>query len=235
MTIFYENQELLFADDVNSLENWFHEGVGELKKISGGGLNLHCFGSFMGDKGCMAFFRKNLPDQVSIEYEITVKSHGGMVLNYIAIRGLKGEDLIEDKTLEPRTGIMRNYFGLKWGLQSYHISFSRFGDDGVHTQSSNWRRNPGMILAGHGNDPVMELNRKFHIRITKDLGHLQFFVDGVLGHAMIDRDSSEYPIPDHGKFGFRLIGTDVQAEIRNFKVYKIAHDPTVFLSKKNKV
>lgn len=234
MTILYENKRLLFSDTFENLGSWFHEGVGKLEKLNGG-LNLHCFESSMGEKGCMAFFRNDLPDQISIEYDIKIKSHGGMVLNYIAIRGMNGEDLILDKTLEARTGIMRNYFGLKWGLQSYHISFSRFGDDGVHTQISNWRRNPGMILVGHGNDPIMELNREFHIRITKDKGHLQFFVDGELGHAMIDRDTSEYPIPDYGKFGFRLIGTDVQAEIKNFKVFSIEHNTKVFISKSNSI
>jgi len=233
MTIFYENHQLLFSDSFENTSNWFHEGVGEINQMNGG-INLHCFGSSMGDKGCMAFFKHDLPDQISIEYDINIKSHGGMVLNYIAIRGLNGEDLITDKTLEPRTGIMRNYFGLKWGLQSYHLSYSRFGDDGTHTQSSNWRRNPGMILVGHGNDPVMQINREYHIRLTKDKGHLQFFVDGILGHAMIDRDTSEYPIPDIGKFGFRLIGTDVQAEIKNFRVFQIQHNPDVFISKKHK-
>ena len=79
----------------------------------------------------------------------------------------------------------------------------------------------------------MEINKNFHIRITKDNGHLQFFVNGEFGHSMIDRDISEFPIPDYGKFGFRLIGSNVQAEIRNFKVYRINHDASVFVNKKD--
>ena len=47
--------------------------------------------------------------------------------------------------LEPRDGIFPNYYGKKWGLQSYHVSVSRFRDEDKHTGTSNWRRNPGCL------------------------------------------------------------------------------------------
>ena len=79
----------------------------------------------------------DLPDAVAFSYDIVVHSHGGLVINYLAIRGKNGEDLIEDRDrLEPRTGVMKNYFARKWGLQSYHVSFSRFDDRGTHTNTS---------------------------------------------------------------------------------------------------
>ena len=115
---------------------------------------------------------------------------------------------------------MANYFSTRWKLQSYHVSFSRFDDRGVHTGTSNWRRNPGGLLVGHGNDPVMEIGRRYHLRFTKDRGHLQSYVDGIYAHGVMDRDTSQYPIPDTGKFGFRLIGSNVKADISAFRVFQ---------------
>lgn len=224
MTLHYDPQELIAQDDFTDLRQWHHEGIGALSLLPGGGMRLHCSGSAQGAEGCMAFFKPDLPDPIAIEYEIIVHSQGGLVINYIALRGRKGEDIIRDRDrLEPRTGIMRNYFALKWGLQGYHLSFSRFNDAGVHTQTSNWRRNPGLILVGHGHDPVQLTDQKYRIRLTKDKGALQFFVDGQFAHGCIDRDTSRYPIPDYGKFGFRLIGSNVAADISSLRVYRIAH------------
>lgn len=219
----YTNMELLHGDSFENFENWHHEGIGAIEEGPEGGMRLHCHGSRQGAQGCMAFFRPTLPDQVAFEYDLTVRSHGGLVINYIAIRGLNREDLIADipARLPEREGIMANYFDRKWGLQSYHVSFSRFGDKGVHTGTSNWRRNPGCLLIGHGNDLCTEINRTYRIRITKDEGHCQFFCDGEFAHGFIDRDVLRYPIPDYGKFGFRTIGSDVMVDIQSFSVHRI--------------
>lgn len=226
MPLQYEDKELLYRDDFADLSNWHHEGIGSLEALVGGGMHLHCLGSRQGGAGCMAFFRTDLPDQISVEYDVVVHSHGGLVINYLAIRGLQGEDLIEDAAkLPPRTGEMKNYFARKWRLQSYHVSFSRFDDQGRHTNTSNWRRNPGCLLVGHGNDLVQELDRKYRIRITKDDSYLQLYVNGVFAHGVVDRDASRYPIPDYGKFGFRLIGADVKADVFDFHVHRIDAHP----------
>jgi len=226
MPLEYESTELLHEDRLTDLSLWHHEGIGSMTPLAGGGMRLVCPGSRQGGPGCMAFFRPTLPDGVAIEYDIIVHSHGGLVINYVAIRGLQGEDMISDAAkLEPRTGEMKNYFALKWGLQSYHVSFSRFDDAGHHTNTSNWRRNPGCLLVGHGNDPARELGRRYHVRLTKDEGFLQLYVDGVYAHGVVDRDTAHHPIPDYGKFGFRLIGSDVKADVFGFSVHKIAaHD-----------
>jgi len=226
MPMAYENKGELYRDDLTDLSGWHHEGIGELVPLDGGGMRLHCFGSGQGGRGCMAFFRRDLPDGVAVEYDIIVHSHGGLVINYLAIRGMNGEDMIDDAhKLEPRPGEMKNYFALKWGLQSYHVSFSRFNDAGQHTNTSNWRRNPGCILVGHGNDLVRELGRRYSIRLTKDEGYLQLFVNGEFAHGVIDRNTARYPIPDHGKFGFRLIGSDVKADVFAFRVHRIDPHP----------
>ena len=228
MPIEYENLELLHSDDFEDFANWHHEGIGEIKTAPNGGMRLHCLGSKQGREGCMAFFRPNLPDQVAYEYDLIVQSQGGLVINYLAIRGLKGEDMIEDRDqLEPRAGIMANYFSAKWGLQSYHVSVSRFDDTGTHTETSNWRRNPGCLLVGHGVDPCQEVGRSYHFRVVKDGGHCQLFADGKFGHGFIDHDTATGPIPDHGKFGFRLIGSDVMADIANFRVYRVPANESI--------
>jgi hypothetical protein len=229
MPIDYQTLDLLHADDFADFAQWHHEGIGRFEPAPGGGLRLHCFGSKMGAEGCMAFFRPTLPDHVAIEYDLTVRSHGGMVLNYLAIRGLDGEDLIDDRDrLPPRRGIMSDYYARDRGLQSYHFSISRFGDDGKHTQTSNWRRNPGGLLVGHGIDPAQEINRTYRIRIVKDYGACQLFVDGSFAHGFVDHATHPLPIPDTGKFGLRLIGTDVQADIARFRVWRIEHQPELW-------
>ena len=229
MPIEYENIEQLCADDFVDFSNWHHEGIGELAKAPEGGMRLHCFASKQGGRGCMAFLRPDLPDHVAMEYDIVVRKHGGLVINYIAIRGLNGEDMIEDADkLQPREGIMANYWAKYWGLQSYHVSFSRFGDGGVHTDTSNWRRNPGCLLAAQGIDRCTEIGAKYHMRVVKDKGHLQLWVDGVFAHGLIDRDTALHPIPDYGKFGFRLIGSDVMADVSNFRVYRIGPDESIW-------
>jgi hypothetical protein len=227
MPVDYPNLELLHEDDfAGGFAAWHHEGIGTIGAGAGGAMRLHCIGSRQGAAGCMAFFRPTLPDQVAIEYTVTILSQGGLMINYLACRGLHGEDLIADRDrLPPRTGIMRNYWDAAFGLQSYHVSVSRFNDQGEHTRTSNWRRNPGTMLVGHGTDPMTQLGRPYRVRVTKDRGHCQFYVDGQFAHACLDRDISRLPVPDYGKFGFRLIGADVAAEIADFRVYRIASDP----------
>ena len=191
-------------------------------------MRLHCFGSRQGAEGCMAFFRPTLPDHVAVDYDLVVRSHGGLVINYIAIRGLAGEDMIADAgKLPPRTGIMANYWSERWGLQSYHMSISRFDDKGVHTGTANWRRNPGSMLVGHGVDPCQEIGRSYHIRVVKDFGHCQLFVDGRFATGFIDRDTGRYLVPDYGKFGFRLVGSDVKADFARFRVHEVEPNPKI--------
>jgi hypothetical protein len=222
MPIDYPNLDLLHRDDFATLDAWHHEGGGKIERTGSGTMRLCCTGSKQGDVGCMAFFRPTLPDQIAVEYDLIVRSHGGLVINYLACRGIRGEDLIEDlDKLPPRTGIMANYWSEKWGLQSYHVSISRFNDKGEHTKTSNWRRNPGALLVGHGVDPAQKLNRSYHIRLTKSHGHCQLFVDGAFAHGFVDHATQHGPIPDTGKFGFRLIGSDVTADVSAFRVYRI--------------
>ncbi len=226
MPLDYPDRNLINQDSFSDLERWHHEGAGQLETIEGGGMRMGCLGSRQGGPGCMAFFRSDLPDGIAVTYDLVVNSHGGLIINYLALRGVNGEDVISDRDrLRPRTGVMKNYYAAKWGLQSYHVSFSRFDDEGHHTATSNWRRNPGCILAGHGTDLVREIGRRYTIRVTKDFGSLQLYVDGAFAHGIIDRSEGRHPIPDWGKFGFRLIGSNVSADVFNFRVHRIDPHP----------
>lgn len=228
MPIEHDVLELLHHETFEVLDDWHHEGIGKLEQAPEGGMRLHCCGSRQGGQACMAFFRETLPDQVAFEYDLIIRSHGGLFINYLAIRGLNSEDLIADiDRLPERTGIMANYYEKKWGLQSYHLSISRFNDKGEHTGTSNCRRNPGSLLVGHGIDPCRELDKKYHIKITKDEGACQVFVDDVFAYGFIDRDILRYPIPDYGKFGFRVIGSDVMVDVSDFKVYRISKNDEI--------
>jgi hypothetical protein len=221
MTIHYDDQEELHSGVTAA--DWAHEGVGTITATADGrGMDLACLGSKQGAQGCMAFFKHALPDQISVSYELTVHSQAGLVINYLALRGIQGESVLDETSgLPGRTGIMANYWAKEFGLQSYHLSFTRYNDKGVHTGTANIRRNPGGLLVGHGVDPIREVGRVFKLRITKDLGAVQLFVDGVLAMAAVDHATNLGPIPDGGHFGFRLVGDDVRATVKDFKVKKI--------------
>ena len=103
-------------------------------------------------------------------------------------------------------------------LRSYHVSISRYGDKGVHTGVSNFRRNPGLNLAGQGPDLCKEIKTWYRVRVVKDGAHLQLGVDGKLAHEFTDPKTLKTPMPDAGKVGFRAIGKDVRTLIRNVKV-----------------
>jgi hypothetical protein len=49
--------------------------------------------------------------------------------------------------LPARKGIFSDYiYDMK--MRSYHVSISRYNDEGKHTGVSNWRRNPGIFMMG---------------------------------------------------------------------------------------
>jgi hypothetical protein len=80
----------------------------------------------------------------------------------------------------------------------------------------------------HGVDLVREINRRYRIRIVKDGGHCQLYVDGCCVHGFVDRDTARGAIPDSGKFGFRLIGADVMADVENFAVFRVRENRKIW-------
>jgi hypothetical protein len=226
----YADLDLLHSDDFSGgCAGWRHEGIGGLAPGPQGGMRVHCNTPAGSSLGCMAFFHAPLPDPVAVEYDLTVLRHGGLVINYLAMRGAAGEDALADAhRLPPRDGLMANYWSRQWGLRSYHVSISRFSSSGEHSGTSNWRRNPGCYLMAHGHDFVRQLDRPYRIRLVKDAGHCALYVDGECAHGFVDRDTRRGAIPDTGHFALRLRGADVAVDVNRFRVFRVASNERVW-------
>ena len=216
---------VLFADDfTGGLSEWHHEGTGTIGIVRWDdgrcALRLDCTGSRQGGAGCHAFYRPDIPDGVAIEYDLLVRQSNGLVITFVAMMGLDGEDMLDD--LPPRDGLFKDYTGDDARMKSYHVSVSRYDDDGVHTGVSNWRKNPGLHLVGQGPDLCKDIGRRYAIRIVKDGPRCQLGVDGVLAHEFSDADLTPALLPAAGKVGFRAIGSSVVADIADFRVRALA-------------
>jgi len=209
--------KMLYSDNFENLNNWHHEGIGVLDQPEENLLQLNCIGAKQGAAGCMAFCRQDFPDEIVIEYGLKVLSTNGLVINFIAFQGRNGEDMM---SLTPREGVFADYV-YNPELRGYHVSVSRYGDEGHHTGVSNWRRNPGLFLMAQQEDLCKEPQNWYQIRIIKKEGILQMWVNGKFAGGFKDLDQISEPIPGEGKIGFRAIGKNVVAQIRDFKVYKI--------------
>lgn len=211
----------LFEDDFQDLSNWHHESIGSLSQPERNVMQLNCVGSEQGSKGCMAFCRKDFPDSIDIEFDLRVLSTNGLVITFIACQGRRGEDMLNE--LPQRDGTFEDYV-FNSELRSYHVSSSRYDDVGRHTGVSNWRRNPGLFLMAQQLDLCKEPRKWYHIRITKLGRLLQMHVDGQFAGGFYDRDEIPEPLPRSGKIGFRAIGREVLAQIKNFKVSSVKSD-----------
>ncbi len=215
-------ERIIFQDQFCNLDNWHCEGAGRIFIPESGIMRLECVGSKQGGVGTMAFCRKDFPDAIAVEYELLVHESDGLVITFVAIRGLKGEDMIKD--LSPREGLFKDYVGEDAPMRSYHVSVSRYNDRGTHTGVSNWRRNPGLHLMAQGDDLCEKIGRKYNIRIEKDRTRCALFVDGKAGPSFVDPCELPDEIPMAGKVGFRAIGSSVIADISNFRIFELKGD-----------
>ena len=211
--------QVLFEDDFATLERWHLEGIGAVTLPEPGTMRLDCTGGAQGGAGCMAFCREDFPDGIAVEYDLLVRQSNGLVITFVAMRGLNGEDMIAD--LPPRAGMFDDYVAADAPMRSYHVSVSRYNDAGQHTGVSNWRRNPGLHLMGQGEDLCKETGNTYHIRIEKDGPRCALFVNGQAGPAFVDPDELSDALPTAGKVGFRAIGSKVIAEVRSFRVAQL--------------
>ncbi|MFA7231669.1 MAG: DUF1961 family protein [Victivallaceae bacterium] len=207
--------EIIFSDNFDNLKNWHHEGGGTLTQPNKNILQLNCIGARQGGIGCMAFCRKNFPDNICIEYDMKVVFSKGLVITFVAAQGREDEDIITELPL--REGIFTDYTHNP-NMRSYHVSISRYNDKGEHTGTSNWRRNPGLFMMAQQNDLCEKINTWYHIAIIKKGSWLQLAVDGKLAGGFVDSNEIPEPIPSTGKIGYRAIGSEVIAQIKNFKV-----------------
>ena len=210
--------ELIYSDDFHNLSDWHTEGEGEVF-VEAGAMHIHRIGGRQGGIGCHAFCREDFPDTIALEYELLVRESDGLLITFLAFRGLNGEDAIED--LPPREGFFKDYVGPDARARSYHVSVSRYDDDGVHTGVCNWRRNPGLNLMAQGEDLCKTIGSKYSLRMEKRGSSCALFVDGLPGPSFVDPGDLADEVPSTGKIGFRAIGSRVIVEIRKFRVYDI--------------
>ncbi len=218
---------ILFEDDFQNLSNWHHEGIGFLSQPDSNLMQLNCVGSGQGGAGCMAFGKGDFPDSICIEYDLRVLTTNGLLITFIACEGRSGEDMLNE--LPKREGVFADYV-YNPALRSYHVSVSRYNDDGNHTGVSNWRRNPGLFLMAEQPDLCKEPRKWYHIKILKRGGYLQMHVDGEFAGGFVDLDEIPEPLPKSGKIGFRAIGSKVLVQIKNFKVSSIKGGAVVGLN-----
>ena len=205
----------LLHEEFATTQGWHHEGIGGLSLPKPGILELVCEGSAQGGEGCMAFSRESFPDSITLEFDLKVLTTRGLVIVMIAVQGTGGEDMLTE--LPARRGVFADYV-FNPRIRSYHLSLSRYDDDGTHTGVSNWRRSPGLVLMGQQEDLCKEPRRWYALRITKLGGHLQLEVNGEFAGGFIDPGELPGPFPAEGKIGFRLIGDDVRAQISDLRV-----------------
>ena len=210
---------ILFEDAFEDLDQWHLEGNKGACIVEPGVMRLDCTGSRQGGVGCMAFCRVDFPDHVAVEYDLLVRQSNGLVITFLALRGPGGEDMITGTP--PREGMFIDYVGADAPIRSYHVSISRRNDVGEHTGTCNWRRNPGLHMMGQGPDLCEQIGRPYHIRIEKDGPRLALFVDDQPGPTFTDPLELPAPMPDGGKVGFRAIGSEVIADVSNFKVVRL--------------
>jgi hypothetical protein len=205
----------LFSDSFNNLDNWHHEGLGSITQPEPNLMQLNCIGSAQGGIGCMAFCRESFSDSIQLDFDIRILTTNGLVIAFLASRGRQGEDMLSG--LPAREGLFADYV-FNSRLRSYHVSLSRYNDDGIHTGVSNWRRNPGLFLMGEQPDLCREPHRWYHVAILKQGPALRMTVDDSTSGGFLDRNEIPDAIPGAGKIGFRAIGRHVVAQIRNFTV-----------------
>lgn len=208
--------KVLFEDKFDNLDNWHPEGIVKGVTLAEPGvMRLDCTGSQQGGQGCMAFCKKDFPDNICVEFDFFMEKNNGLAITFIAMKGVKGEDAIEG--LPQRKGVFADYVQNK-RLQSYHVSICRYNDVGNHTGRSNWRRNPGLNMMLSGKDLCKEPRKKYRVAIFKKGPQLQIQVDGKIASGFTDPGTLPGAIPTDGKVGFRLIGSEAVARFSNFKV-----------------
>ena len=209
--------EILLVEDFKNLDRWHLEGHKEgVSLIEDGWLRLDCTGSEQGGVGVHAFLKEDLPDNICLEYDLFTEEKNGLLLTFLGMQGVNGEDAITGVPLRP--GKFIDYTGQNASTRSYHLSLSRYNDEGIHTGVSNWRRNPGLYLVGQGPDPCEKIGKIYHVAIIKQGPLCQLQVDGKMISGFVDSATSKAEIPRDGKIGFRAIGSRAVIRIAHLRV-----------------
>ena len=207
----------LFVENFLNLEHWHLEGhTSGVSLLNDGWLRLDCTGSKQGGVGVHAILTKEMPDSICVKFDLLIEEKNGLLITFLGLKGLNGQDAITG--VPPRSGLFSDYTGQDAAICSYHLSLCRYDDQGVHTGTSNWRRNPGLLLVGQGLDPCTEINKIYSVAIIKQGRRCQLQVDGKVISGFTDAEATEKAIPRDGKIGFRVIGARAVVRIAHVQV-----------------
>ncbi len=205
--------KLLLQDDCDNMDNWFIEGSEGKGEIVNGALRVT---STSQRKGVHAWFRPDLPDNVRIEYDMTVHGPKGFALVFFCAKGTKGQDIITD--LPERDGTFSQYVRND-DLRCYHLSVHRMGSESW-VDGANLNKNPAKnLVQRNAVDPCppAEGDQTYHMTLIKLGGRIQLLVDDKPVLFYID-EAEPYA---GGKFGFRQIYLST-ISYDNVRVYEVA-------------
>jgi hypothetical protein len=177
---------------------WFLEGKGTAE-IRRGQLALR---EAPESKGLVLWLRRDIPDDVALEFDVSFSNNRGIGVFFLAARGLNGEDILTDQP--PRTGAYGEY--TRGQINCYGASVHRFFPDGRQNDGCNLRRNAGFHIVHHSeNDPITDAGTVHHVAIRKTGARIRMWVDDQILHDWTDDGTHGVPLGS-GKIGFRIRG-----------------------------
>ena len=194
------------------LANWVSEGPNSVA-VKDGKLSIKTADKAMGQ---YVWYKKDLPADFRLEYDVTPVSKSGFFLINFCTKGKDGVDILDDK-------LMKQYKALKdfkkytiGPINCYHISYRR-----NEKADCNLRKNTGKNLLSNSKvESVIPAQKKSHVILTKDGGHITLIVNGELFMDYTDDGKINGGVYGEGKFGFRQV-YDSEGRYDNFKVYDL--------------
>ncbi len=212
-------------DSQQVLEEWLLEG-GKQAQIESGKLVLQSRAApVASDLGrnpnhLVYWLKKEMPADFLLEFSLCPLDRAeGLNIVFFNTRGLAGQSIF-DPTLEPRTGIFKQYHS--GDLNCYHISYWA-GERGT----ANIRKNRGFNLVASGNDlittgPPGEFQT---VRIYKRGRKIRLMVDDVVAAAFDDDGQTYGPVHTHsGWIGLRQMGHTLRCVYERLAVYPLVDD-----------
>ncbi|MCX5776921.1 MAG: DUF1961 family protein [Candidatus Firestonebacteria bacterium] len=196
------------------MSNWVPEG-GQSVEVKEGELVIKTKDS--SKTGQYVWFKKDLPSNFRVEYDVTPVSKSGFFLINFCTKGKDGVDILDDK-------LMKQYKALKdfkkytiGPINCYHISYRR-----NEQADCNLRKNTGKNLLSNSKvESVIPAQKKSHVILTKDGGHITLIVNGELFMDYTDDGKINGGVYGEGKFGFRQV-YESEGRYDNFKVYDLS-------------
>jgi len=169
-----ERGKLVLQDDCDKLDSWFIEAKENgSAEIVDGALRVT---STSDRKGVHAWFRNDLPDNVRVEYDMTLHGPKGFALMFFCAKGTKGQDIITG--LPARDGTFSQYVRND-DLRCYHLSVHRMGTTSW-VDGANLNKNPGKsLIQRNAIDPCppADGDQTYHMTLIKMVGRIQLLVD----------------------------------------------------------